>query len=457
MHNSTQNRPINSIVAYTPYPWEHALNVLRISGPLNLADINLIRGHDDPERVLLGDAVLIQRDFPRFLDQFEKIINIAREKGKPVIYEIDDLLFELPEDHPYRRLHYFTPALLPMLRAVIEADVVTTTTPLLQSCLLPFNPNTWILPNYLDDRLWTNHSLQTKRAQSPIIVGYMGSDSHLTDLETITPVFLNLLERYGDRIIIKFWGGPPPSAILNCHNVEWVPLELTNYSEFVEYFSQQEIDLFIAPLADLLFNRCKSAIKFLEYSSLGVPGVYSRLAPYEAVVDHGTNGFLAYSLEDWENHLVQLIESPSLRHEMGEKAKETVQEKWLLSKHAYKWGEVYHKAMGISSEVRPKQIVQERENFILGIAEQVQALQRILQGRLEKEEQYVRELSAHLEKKEGYVRELSAQLEEITGSEAWRLGQRCWSIRLKLAPQGSFREGFVRRVFKFLKNIRWKG
>jgi hypothetical protein len=265
----------------------------------------------------------------------------------------------------------------------------------------------------------------------------MGSDSHLSDLEQITPVFKRLLKRYGENIMLKFWGGQPPEIVRHHPNVKWIPLELSDYSEFARYFSQQESDIFISPLADSFFNQCKSPIKFFEYSSLGVPGVYSRLAPYEDVLTNGQNGFLASTLDEWETCLVQLIENPSLRHKMGQKAQQVVREKWLLSQHGYKWKEVYRKALNLPPDANTKQITKEQKKIIVEIARQIQEWQSKLQNKLDKEQQH--------------AQALSAQLDEITSSDAWRLVNLCWSIRLKIAPHGSRRERFVQKMFQILR------
>src|SRR4030065_1484056 len=129
------DRRINSVVVYSPYQWEHALMTLRINRPLQQAGIELLRGNHymdiHPEYVCQADAVLLQREFPENLEVYEEILTRARAEHKPVIYEIDDLLFELPESHIDYPTHYYSPALFAMLRAVIEADLVTTsTTPL---------------------------------------------------------------------------------------------------------------------------------------------------------------------------------------------------------------------------------------------------------------------------------------------------------------------------------------
>ncbi|MBE0411812.1 MAG: hypothetical protein IBX69_18955, partial [Anaerolineales bacterium] len=77
---------------------------LRITGPAEQAGLNLIKGNDgediSPEAVLRGDLVVIQRDFPRHWKSFEEICRLARANQKPIIYDLDDLLLDLPEEHP---------------------------------------------------------------------------------------------------------------------------------------------------------------------------------------------------------------------------------------------------------------------------------------------------------------------------------------------------------------------
>jgi glycosyltransferase involved in cell wall biosynthesis len=80
-------------------------------------------------------------------------------------------------------------------------------------------------------------------------------------------------------------------------------------------------DIGVIPLVDRRFNRCKSDLKFLEYSMMGIPSVVSKLVPYETAVQHGANGFLAGNPKDWLKSLRRLIEDPGLRDEMGGRAR----------------------------------------------------------------------------------------------------------------------------------------
>lgn len=411
--------PITSgrtIVAFTAYDWDHALVVLRIVGPLQQAGMRLIHGNEldkvYPERVSLGDIVLIQRDFPRFTSHYRQVIERAQLEGKPVVYEIDDLLLELPVEHPDRPIYYYTPALFPMLRAIVEADAVTTTTPPLQAYLRPFNANTVLLPNFLDDRLWSFQAPKQKNPEGRVVIGYMGSTSHRPDLEQILPVLQHLIVRYKEKVILRFWGGEPPLQIRDLSNVEWIPLSLPDYPKFVSTFSQQEGDIFIAPLMDTFFNQCKSSIKFLEYSTLGVPGVYSHILPYQEVIRHGENGFLAGDNEEWETCLTKLIESPELRCSMGALAQQTVQEKWMLSQNAGLWKDFYQRVTLTFESEREKK--QPQVGVVLRVSQEVQDWQ---------------------EKLETNLREKEAELNEIKGSTAWRIVKAIWGLRVKLNPR----------------------
>jgi glycosyltransferase involved in cell wall biosynthesis len=295
-----------------------------------------------PERVAKADLVIVQRDFPRYFEAYQEVTAQAREQGKILVYEIDDLLTELPETHP--DYDYYRKSRANVLTAVCEADAVVCSTSGIGEYLHRFNSNVRIYPNYLDDQLWSPGTTSEKRdrkSNHAVVLGYLGSHSHMQDLESIVPALERLLDRFGDGLIIRLWGIRVPPALSGYPNVEVDIPGLVNYAEFVAYFRQQECDVFIAPLADNQFNRCKSAIKSLEYSALGVPGVYSNLPTYSSVIKHGENGYLASSLEEWELFLSELIETPELRTSLGDAAAATVQADWLLSDHIDQWTNIY--------------------------------------------------------------------------------------------------------------------
>lgn len=428
---------MKTVVAYTLAPWEHSLAVLRVSGPVQQAGLELVWGnhYDDinPEKASQADIIVIQRDFPRYGQACRDILNRARLQGKPVVVDLDDLLLKLPDDHPDRGTHYYSGALFPLLQSLIEADAITASTQPLCEYLRQFNPNTWLLPNYLNDRIWKMQepAPEAKTGTDPVIIAYIGGDSHLPDLEMITPVLLTILSTYKERIVLRFHGGRPPEALLGPSNVEWFPLNIPDYAAFAGYVQSQQCDIFIAPLADNLFNTCKSPIKYMEYSAMGVPGVYSRIPPYTHLITHGENGFLAKTGEEWMQGIVNLIENPEIRRRMGLATQTDVRKHWLLRDHAHEWAETYEKIAATKLPAGPVHTVPAR--LIVELTQQTQDWQESLLAQLVDKNREVADLQANLIEKERSINALSEQLTALRSGFTGKLnlGIKWISSRLK--------------------------
>lgn len=335
------------LALYTTDNWDTASAHIRLVGPSNYlhSGIKILNGCQvtssaSPEFFSNADAVVIQRDFPRHEQLYHSVMQWARQNRKKVFYEIDDLLYGLPEEHPEKA--YFRGCEDLIKQAIASADAVVATTHPLMEKNRELNPNSWLLPNYLDDNIWPLARPDGQKANSRIVLGYMAgiSQSHIPDLDKIMDLLLRLLEEYPDKLCLNFWGGvgddrkQDPAIVY--HKVRF-----TNYKEFAAYFSTQKVDVFVAPLVENVFNSCKSAIKFLEYSSLGVPGVYSAIKPYQHVINQGQNGFLASGLQEWEEYIRLLIRDDSLRQSMGDAALASVKSQHLMSRHAVEWKALY--------------------------------------------------------------------------------------------------------------------
>jgi glycosyltransferase involved in cell wall biosynthesis len=420
------SKSIKSLVAFGTAPWKSALPVLRLLGPAERAGVSVIFGNEGPEvdatRVFGADLVVIQRDFPRFALPFGQILEIARQQEKPVIYELDDLLLELPDEHvSYADLSVMQ---LPMIWALVEADAITVSTPYLQECLRIFNPNTWLLPNFLNDELWAFRPPQKDGLEAhAIVIGYMGGRTHAADLQYVQPALKQILDRYAGKVRLCFWGAEPPGELRSHPQVSWTPLDLQDYAEFARYFAAQNCDIFISPLVDDRFNQAKSAIKYLEYSALGVAGVYSRILPYESIVEDGVNGMLASTVDEWVLCLQKLIEDPDLCRELGQSAQRTVQQGHLLSQHVDLWEAAYRNA---------KDLVRKRDQAYI---ERLRVVSKAAQQMQDSFFQLDREkvaLSEELFLKTG-------ELEGVYQSNSWQLAKKIQQIRNWLAPLGSKR------------------
>jgi len=478
-------------VWFSPYHHASALPQLRLIAPARQLGIPVIHGIEQGQifvdRVSQADIVLLQRDFPRHYAEYQQVIELAHTNRTPIIYDMDDLLFELPDDHPDRAIHYYTEALFPMLQALLDADLLTVSTSPLQEYLKPFNKNIAVLPNFLDDTAWLlKPPVQLTHKDEPLIIGYMGSTSHTPDLNYVTPVLIKLMALYPENIQLKFWGVQPPQEIAGAQQVTWIPIEnhVYDYAEFAQYFLQQKIDIFICPLVGNLFNSCKSAVKFLEYSALGVPGVYSRITPYQSVIQQGVNGFLASSLDEWEDCLIKLIENPPLRRSIATNAQKTLRDEWLLSKNATKWLEVFQEAPvkrkrknnpehPTLQRLLKSSIIQTRQEY-KQTRDQYQQLQAQLKEKIAVNdnlqvqfEEQLQQIQTQLDQQISVSSDLRSQIESLTrqnqsleqdfnyrlyqaiDSREYRHGVELVKMIDRLAPIGSFRK----KLLSFLYNL----
>jgi len=441
-----------------------ACEYVRISAPLNAIGAELIAFHGNDtisEQVIAdSDLVIVQRTYPGLVEKYTDVVNLSRKHNKPVVFEIDDYLFDLPPEHPDRKSGAYVSDLVHMLAALSDADYVTVTTPNLKEKLEPYNQNVVVVPNYLDDTLWqTNKALERNATADPLVIGYMGSYTHQSDLQAILPALLRVAENYGDRVKFKIWGVPLPSGSLKLANFEYLPAISSAYTEFAEQFKNEKVDIFIAPLVDNEFNRAKSHLKYLEYSAMQVPGVFANLEPYSAVVSDGINGFLAATQDEWYEKLSRLIEDSDLRKKIGKTAFEEVMANWSLSKNKNDLLNIY-KTLSKDSRTR-----RNGESLLLhSVAAQISDhLEQLSKERFDLETRYnelgeeVNETKRQVAERDGWIADLNNQLQEkswelnqIKSSKTWKVALLLRKARMNLAPPNSRQAKWARKMYYFV-------
>lgn len=259
---------------------------------------------------------------------------------KKIVYDLDDLIWEIQEDNA----SYATYKPGSEGRATVTdiiargCDYVTCTNQYLKNGIAHYtgkpHDKIKVFPNYIDLDLYKWRSNHKEKYE--VKIGYFGSSSHFNDL--VNPGFVGGLEKLmSEYPQVRFFTvgamiqqikkrfGPRYTTGFGDHDIfKWVkmmPLLLG------------DIDIFVAPLVDLTYARAKSGIKFLEYSSTKIPGVYQNIRQYKELVEHGKNGFLCETADDWYSSLRDLVESRELRIKMGKEAFKTVEKDWTIQKN----------------------------------------------------------------------------------------------------------------------------
>lgn len=325
-----------------------------------------------------ADLVVVQRFFPR--NGTVEILKKILDSGKPVIYEADDLLFDLPETNHLKPWATETAELLTQFLPLFSA--ITVSTPQLKDEFLRFNPNVFVLPNMMDGRLF--HPV-SNRNDTKITIGFCGTNTHARDLSLIDDAIFRIAQRYGDKLDFLFMGyaGQHHAKL---PGFRYVDFEL-GYQSYSQKLAGLNIDIALIPLEDNQFNRCKSNIKWLEYSACGIAGIYSDLPPYNGCIEHGKTSLLVgNNSQQWYEAISLLVENDNLRRSIAANARAEVLAHYSLAVNAHKWLDTYreiirsHTAVKAAGKAAPEVYDSKPVSIIIPLFNKVEFTQRCLEA-----------------------------------------------------------------------------
>jgi processive 1,2-diacylglycerol beta-glucosyltransferase len=327
-----------------------------------------------------ADAVIVDRLWrPDIsLALAEGLVADVHRADARLIYALDDDFLDLPAEgkdwQPTKEL----------LRVVefflSQADGVMVTTQGLVERLAGFNPNIVVVPHALDERLLSDwglpegqtritprrkvadfartlfrHVLNPVRPShaTPKVIGYMGTFTHDDDLVMVLPALHAACQRHEGGVEVQILGvvGRPDTL----QAIKGLPVRIvgvrpgqSEYPSFMSWFSSHiRWDIAISPLTNTPFNRCKSDIKFLDYSAISAAGIYSRVPAYEASVRHLQTGWLTENDADaWVEALDELLSNDSLRIQMAQNATRYLYAERTLDKCAASWAKAIDGFLG---------------------------------------------------------------------------------------------------------------
>jgi glycosyltransferase involved in cell wall biosynthesis len=250
--------------------------------------------------------------------QHVEILDWVRDCGRPLLYEIDDNLLDLPADVPgldYLRTPDRRAALVRCLR---QAAIVRVYSPALADALSAQSANIQIVSGPLDWSL-IPPSLPPRPA-GPVRLVYATSRRD----DDVGKMLVDPLRRVLDArpdVELTIWG--PRHDELASHPRARRREPIRDYDDFFRQFAIEQFDIGLAPLPDDLFHRCKSNNKFREYAATGVAGVYSDMPVYNTCVEHERTGLLAANTAAaWVSAVERLVIEASLRRSIQERARD---------------------------------------------------------------------------------------------------------------------------------------
>ena len=291
--------------------------------------LRILPGRRPRSHVLVGQRVSNEGTSRQWL---ERAGDVRR------VFELDDDLLNVDPWSGAARAFYNDGKLRNrLLENMRSADAITVSTPYLAGVIrreYEVDAPIHVLPNCLEAAVF---DLPPVTQAGPMTIGWAGSDTHAGDFAYVRSALRRFFGRHPGigftsmgvdyrHVIGAPWGELRP----------WTPI----WGDPVGYMRRLDWQVGIAPLAPTQFNRCKSALKALEYAARGMVVIASDVEPYRSFVQHGRTGYLVRQDWEWIDWLEVLAAQPGLRREMGANARELARE-WVIDRHIEKWEAAY--------------------------------------------------------------------------------------------------------------------
>lgn len=316
---------VNNIDLFT-----HIYRVYNIRNELELRGIDCLVLSDqkvlDYDKCYESDIVVLCRI--RYTEEIDKLILNLHERNIPIVYDIDDLVFDVQyieflgairDNRPGAR-EELTKVFSLIYETLIRCNAITCSTNQLKNVLLKYNKPVYVIPNTIGRKqlIIANDLVKHKVKDEKVRIGYFsGTRTHNSDFLEVADVLREILEQDKNVELHLFGELEPPQFLLN----KAITHLSTSHSTMLANLASMNINL--APLQiNNIFNSCKSELKIFEAAIVEIPTVASNIEVYANIIEDTRDGFLASNKDDWAIALQLLIENEDLRKEIGIKSKE---------------------------------------------------------------------------------------------------------------------------------------
>lgn len=177
-----------------------------------------------------------------------------------------------------------------------------------------------IVPTVVD--IETYHPLPDSVTRKQLTVGWIGTPETWNGCaKSFTDAIGKPIETHHARLL---------GVGMGQKNAELSWMEARNWLEENEGSDICEMDIGIMPLPNTPWMQGKCGYKLIQYMAGGLPVVASPVGVNKDIVEHGVNGFLAETDQEWRLAIETLLSDANLRHRMGTAGRKKVEERYSL-------------------------------------------------------------------------------------------------------------------------------
>jgi glycosyltransferase involved in cell wall biosynthesis len=276
------------------------------------------------------DVVFVEREAMLFGPPFVEWL-VKRVSGRPIIFDFDDAIFVGYVSPTYGRLARWLKCAWKTRRILEMSSHILAGNQYLADFARRHNAGVTVLPTVVDTEAFAGAHAEYRNGGPPVI-GWIGSHSTAQYLSIILPALRELRSRH--EFVFRLIGAGTPIRIegVNVENRDWrLDSEIRDF---------RSLDVGVYPIADDDWSRGKCGFKAIQYMAAGVPCIGSPIGMTPEVIEHGRNGLLARSTEEWISALDSLLSDPGLRERLSREGRRTVEERYSLKVHAPRLGAI---------------------------------------------------------------------------------------------------------------------
>ncbi|MFQ3579847.1 MAG: glycosyltransferase family 4 protein [Bacteroidales bacterium] len=255
---------------------------------------------------------------------FERLFSFTNAK---ILYDFDDSIWLNDTSEGNRNLRWLkNPAKTGTIVAIANTVIVGNN--YLAQYARKFNHKVIVIPTTIDTEYHKRTTI--KHHTDTVCIGWTGTSTTLKHFEEIIPVLMILKQKYCDKIYIK-----------HINNIHYEHKELQIKSILWSFNNEiselEEFDIGIMPLPNDEWTKGKCGFKGLQYMSLEIPPVMSGVGVNTEIIQHGENGYIANTTDEWIVCLSLLIEDALLRQKIGKAARKTIEERYSIKSQQEKY------------------------------------------------------------------------------------------------------------------------
>jgi glycosyltransferase involved in cell wall biosynthesis len=283
---------------------------------------SLVKRFFDLFKVFDADFVFLHREMlpvgPPVLEWF-----VARILRKKIIFDFDDAIWltDKSEESLVQQIIRWRSKVSSICK---WSDKISCGNEYLRQYAIQLNERAVLNPTTIDtDNLHNPSRYKIQKDQSKVIIGWSGSHSTLKYFYLLETVLQQIQGQYPFVDVTVIANKEP---LIDLKRINFVKWSLESEIEDLMTF-----DIGIMPLPDDEWSKGKCGFKALQYMALEIPAVASPVGVNCTFIEHGVNGYLCSSNEEWILVLQKLILDTENRKKIGEAGRQTVIQQYSVS------------------------------------------------------------------------------------------------------------------------------